>query len=356
LPLASKHYGGVFDVERKQKRLSEIEALESQESFWADLKNARLLTKEKSTNATALQKYFAAERSLDDTQAFLELVAEDPSPENLAEANQEFEKLKAAIRAMEVQEMLSGPNDGANAIVNINAGAGGTEAQDWAQILLRMYLRYCEDRGLKTSIIDQQLGEEAGIKSTTFLVQGQNAYGQLSAEIGVHRLVRISPFDSNARRHTSFASVFVYPDIEEEIEIEVLDKDLRVDTFRAGGAGGQKVNKTDSAVRLTHLPTNIVVICQNERSQHQNRAMAMKVLKARLYEREMELKKAESKKIEDAKMDIAWGSQIRSYVLHPYRLIKDHRTDFEMGDTQAVLDGKVQPFIESYLMQKGEKK
>lgn len=257
---------------------------------------------------------------------------------------------------MEVQEMLSGPNDGANGIVNINAGAGGTEAQDWAQILLRMYLRYCEDRGFKTQIIDQQLGEEAGIKSTTFLVQGQNAYGLLSAEIGVHRLVRISPYDSNARRHTSFASVFVYPDIEEEIEIEVLDKDLRVDTFRAGGAGGQKVNKTDSAVRLTHLPTGIVVICQNERSQHQNRAMAMKVLKARLYEREMELKKAESKKIEDAKMDIAWGSQIRSYVLHPYRLIKDHRTDFEMGDTQAVLDGKVQPFIESYLMAKGEKK
>ncbi len=256
---------------------------------------------------------------------------------------------------MEVQEMLSGPNDGANAIVNINAGAGGTEAQDWAQMLLRMYLRYCEDKGFKTQIVDQQLGEEAGIKSTTFLVQGQNVYGLLAAEIGVHRLVRISPYDSNARRHTSFASVFVYPDIEEEIEIEILDKDLRVDTYRAGGAGGQKVNKTDSAVRITHVPSGIVVQCQNERSQHQNRAVAMKVLKARLYEREMNAKKAEAKILEDSKMDIAWGSQIRSYVLHPYRLIKDHRTEFEMGDTQAVLDGKLQPFIETYLMKKGER-
>lgn len=316
----------------------------------------RATTKEKSSIQVTLEKFLRAERTLDDTLALLELIADDPSTENLAEGNTEFQKLKGDVRAMELQEMLGGPNDAAGAIVNINAGAGGTEAQDWAQILLRMYLRYCEHSGFKTQIVDQQEGEEAGIKSTTFFVQGQNAYGLLSAEIGVHRLVRISPFDSNARRHTSFASVFVFPDIEEDIEIEINDKDLRIDTYRAGGAGGQKVNKTDSAVRITHIPTNIVVTCQNERSQHQNKAVAMKVLKARLYDREMEKKKAEQKVLEDSKMDIAWGSQIRSYVLHPYRLIKDHRTDFEVGDVQTILDGGLQPFIETYLMAKGEKK
>lgn len=250
--------------------------------------------------------------------------------------------------------MLSGENDRAEAILNINAGAGGTEAQDWASMLMRMYLRYCESQGLKTQIVDYQAGEEAGIKSATFTVAGDYAYGLLAAEIGVHRLVRISPFDSNQRRHTSFASVFVYPDIENEIEIEVLDKDLRVDTYRAGGAGGQHVNKTDSAVRLTHIPTGIVVQCQNERSQLQNRAMAMKILKARLYERELQQRRAASDAIEASKMDIAWGSQIRSYVLHPYRMVKDHRTDHEAGDALAVLDGKLQPFIESFLMGKKE--
>ena len=259
-------------------------------------------------------------------------------------------RLQSQTRAMELQEMLGGPNDNATAIVSINAGAGGTEAQDWAQMLLRMYLRYCEDQGFKTQIVDQQSGEEAGIKSATFMAQGEYAYGLLKAEVGVHRLVRVSPFDANHRRHTSFASVFVFPDIEEEIEIEVLEKDLRVDTYRAGGAGGQHVNKTDSAVRLTHLPSGIVVQCQNERSQHQNRAMAMKILKARLYEREVEARREEQRKVEDSKKDIAWGSQIRSYVLHPYRLIKDHRTGFEMGDVGTVLDGHLQPFIETYLM------
>jgi peptide chain release factor 2 len=256
---------------------------------------------------------------------------------------------------MELREMLGGENDNTNAIVNINAGAGGTEAQDWAQIILRMYLRYCENHGFKLQMIDQQSGEEAGIKSATFTATGEYAYGLLKAEIGVHRLVRISPFDSNARRHTSFASVFVFPDIEEEIEIEVLDKDLRVDTYRAGGAGGQHVNKTDSAVRLTHLPTGIVVQCQNERSQLQNRQLAMKVLKARLYERELEIKRKEAQAIEDTKKEIAWGSQIRSYVLHPYRMVKDHRTNYEVGDAMAVLDGRLQDFIESYLLSREAK-
>ncbi len=347
-----KCFGGVFDVEKKEFRLKEIEALETQESFWADPKLAKQITKEKSALNLQLEKNRAVARQGEDMGALIELVEGDASAENLNELNQEFVKLSQAVREVELQLMLRGNNDMADAIVCINAGAGGTEAQDWSEMLLRMYLRYCEVQGYKTQIIDQQVGEEAGIKSTTFLVSGQYSYGHLKAEIGVHRLVRISPFDSNARRHTSFSSVFVYPDIDEEIEIEVLEKDLRVDTYRAGGAGGQKVNKTDSAVRITHIPSGIVVQCQNERSQHQNRAVAMKVLKARLYEAEMEKKKAEEKVLEDSKMDIAWGSQIRSYVLHPYRLIKDHRTDFEVGDVQAVLDGKLQPFIEAYLMAK----
>ncbi len=293
-----------------------------------------------------------AERIFGDVEVMREILAEDPSEENRDEAGKLLTDLKAEVQAMEIAEMLSGPNDNAAAIVSINAGAGGTEAQDWAQMLFRMYLRYCEDRGFKVQVTDTLAGEEAGIKSATFLVQGPYAYGLLAAEIGVHRLVRISPFDSNARRHTSFSSVFVWPDIEEEIDIEVLDKDIRVDTYRAGGAGGQKVNKTDSAVRLTHLATGIVVACQNERSQHQNRAMAMKILKARLYERELDLRKAEARKQEDTKMEIAWGSQIRSYVLAPYRMAKDHRTDHESGDVLAVLDGRLQPFIEAYLMSK----
>lgn len=297
---------------------------------------------------------FEAERKFADSEVLVEIIQEDPSEENLSELQSELQGIGQLIRRMELQEMLSGPNDKVDAIVSINAGAGGTEAQDWAQILMRMYLRYCEQRGFKTQIVDQQSGEEAGMKSATFFARGEFAFGFLKAEIGVHRLVRISPFDSNARRHTSFASVFVYPDIEEEIEIKVEDKDLRVDTYRAGGAGGQKVNKTDSAVRLTHLPTGIVVQCQNERSQHQNRAMAMKVLKARLYERELEIKRQQANVIEEGKSDIAWGSQIRSYVMHPYRMIKDHRTDFETADVMPVLDGALQPFVESYLMSKRE--
>ena len=351
-PSAFKRSGGVFDVDTKQRRIEEIENESAQESFWADAGRAKTTLQEKNTLEAALDALRTAESKLGDCEAMAELVAEDPSESNLVDLQKELEALQAHVRTMEMQEMLSGPNDRADAIVSINSGAGGTESQDWAQILLRMYLRYCEQRGFQTQIVDQQDGEEAGIKSATFMVKGQNAFGFLSAEIGVHRLVRISPFDSNARRHTSFASVYVYPDIEQEIEIKIEDKDLRIDTYRAGGAGGQKVNKTDSAVRITHNPSGIVVQCQNERSQHQNKAMAMKILKARLYERELEQKRAQAAVVEDSKMDIAWGSQIRSYVLHPYRMIKDHRTDFETADVMPVLDGSLQGFIESYLMAK----
>jgi peptide chain release factor 2 len=338
-----------------ERRIEEIENLELQESFWADQRAAKIILKEKSGLQAIVGGLSQAQAALEDCQAMLELVQEEPEAEAIAALATDLGQLNKTTRLMEIREMLGGSNDNNNAIVSINAGAGGTEAQDWAQMLLRMYLRYCEDRGYKVQIVDQQSGEEAGIKSATFMAQGDFAYGFLSAEIGVHRLVRVSPYDANARRHTSFASVFVYPDIEDEIEIEVNDKDLRIDTYRAGGAGGQKVNKTDSAVRITHMPSGIVVQCQNERSQHQNRAMAMKILKARLYERELEAKRAQARAIEDTKMDIAWGSQIRSYVLHPYRMAKDHRTDYEVGDVLSVLDGNLQPFIESYLMAKKEK-
>jgi len=259
-------------------------------------------------------------------------------------------ELEKRVMRMELARMLSGEHDSNNAIVSINAGAGGTEAQDWAEMLLRMYLRYCEQKGFKTEITDYQPGEEAGIKSVTFTVEGDHSYGWLRAEKGIHRLVRISPFDANAKRHTSFSSVFVFPEISDDIEVEINEKDLRVDTYRSSGAGGQHVNKTDSAIRITHLPTGIVVSCQNERSQHKNRSVAMKQLKARLYEVEQRKKEEEAEALGGVKKEIAWGSQIRSYVLHPYRMVKDHRTGFEVGNADAVLDGDLEDFIEAYLM------
>jgi peptide chain release factor 2 len=249
--------------------------------------------------------------------------------------------------------LLSGEHDDSNAIVAIHPGAGGTESQDWAEMLLRMYLRWGEQSGYETQILDQQPGEEAGLKSATFMVKGDYAYGNLSCESGVHRLVRISPFDQAARRHTSFASVFVYPEIDDSIDIQLDEKDLRIDTFRSSGAGGQHVNVTDSAVRITHIPSGIVVSCQNERSQIRNRDMARKILRARLYDLELEKKRQEMQAVEDTKMEIAWGSQIRSYILHPYRLVKDHRTKFETSDTDRVLDGKIDEFIYRYLVFRG---
>jgi peptide chain release factor 2 len=263
---------------------------------------------------------------------------------------QEMKKLSERLDKLETEMLLAGENDFRNAIVDIHPGAGGTESQDWAEMLLRMYLRWAERMGFSAVVTDRQEGEGAGIKSATIEINGLNAYGLLQSEVGVHRLVRISPFDANARRHTSFASVFVYPQVDDEIKIEIRLEDLRVDTFRAGGKGGQHVNRTDSAVRMVHLPTNIVVQCQNERSQHKNREMAMKQLRARLYEHELEKKQAAERKVEDAKADINFGSQIRSYVLAPYRLIKDHRTKFGMGDVDRVLDGDLEPYMHAYLV------
>ena len=254
----------------------------------------------------------------------------------------------------ELTQLLGGPDDRRNAIVTLHPGAGGTEAQDWAEILLRMYLRWCDRRSYRKEILEYQPGEEAGVKSVTFLVEGDYAYGYLKAEAGIHRLVRISPFDANSRRHTSFASVFVYPEVDDDIKVEINEADLRVDTYRSSGAGGQHVNKTDSAVRLTHIPTGIVVACQNERSQHKNRAMAMKILKSRLYDLEIEKQKEKMETYHKTKKDIAWGSQIRSYVLHPYRMVKDHRTNVEVGNADAVLDGDLDQFIQAYLMQADE--
>jgi len=260
-----------------------------------------------------------------------------------------LKEAEAFVDSVESKVLLSGENDPLNAIVNIHPGAGGTEAQDWAEMLMRMYLRWAEQNGFKTKMLDYQDGEEAGIKSVTFNVIGEYAFGYLASETGVHRLVRISPFDAQKRRHTSFASVAVYPEIDDKIEVVIDEKDLRIDTYRSAGKGGQHVNTTDSAVRITHLPTNIVVQCQNERSQHKNKDVCMKVLRARLFEMEIEKKKAETQSIEDSKLDIAWGSQIRSYVLQPYRLAKDHRTKVEVGDVDRVLDGDLDKFIKACL-------
>ena len=279
-----------------------------------------------------------------------DLASEDEDERILQDIEKDLNNLKLSVRDEELKLMLGSDQDPMNAIMSIHAGAGGTEAQDWAEMLLRMYLRWAERKGFATTIIDFQPGDEAGVKSVSMTVEGEYAYGYAKAEIGIHRLIRISPFDAGARRHTSFASVFVYPEVDEKIVIEIDEGDLRIDTYRSTGAGGQHVNKTDSAVRITHLPTGIVVQCQNERSQHKNKAMAMKFLKSRLYELKLQEQSERINERNRTKKDIAWGSQIRSYILHPYKLIKDHRTNLEVGNVNKVLDGEIDDFIEAYLL------
>jgi peptide chain release factor 2 len=294
-------------------------------------------------------------RAVEDAQVLVDLADEAKDEATANEAGATLTVAEEAVGKMEFARMLSGPYDRQGALLSINAGAGGTESQDWAEMLLRMYTRWAERKGYKVEQLDLQPGDEAGIKSATIGVEGEWAYGYLRAEFGVHRLVRISPYDAQARRHTSFASVFVYPDIDETVKVEIDDKDLRIDVMRSSGAGGQHVNVTDSAVRITHLPTGIVVGCQAERSQHKNRELAMKMLRSRLYDLEIQKRQAETDRLDASKLDISFGSQIRSYVMQPYRLIKDHRTKFSAGDVDRVLDGDLDPFIRAYLMAKKTK-
>jgi peptide chain release factor 2 len=287
---------------------------------------------------------------VDENELLLTMALEEADEATLAEVERQAEKLAKHIHTFSIDITLIGDHDPNNAIVAINAGAGGTDAQDWAEMMFRMYLRWSEQRGFSTEIVDLQPGDEAGIKGATFTVKGQYAFGYLKTEMGVHRLVRISPFNAGGKRQTSFASVFVFPEIDDEIVIEIDDKDLRIDTFRASGAGGQHVNKTSSAIRITHLPTGIAVQCQQEKSQHRNKDLAMKVLRARLYQREKDEQDRKMQKLHDSKEEIAWGSQIRSYVLHPYQLVKDHRINLEVGNVNSVLDGNLDPFIEGTLL------
>jgi len=289
-------------------------------------------------------------RHYDELVQLYEMAAEEGDEEAHDDVGRDLLKLEKVIRQEELRLMLGAPEDHLHAIMSIHAGAGGTEAQDWAEILLRMYLRWVERRGFKATIIDYLPGDEAGVKSVSMTIEGEYAYGYAKAEVGIHRLVRISPFDAGARRHTSFASVYVYPEVDDGIVIDIDEKELRIDTYRSSGAGGQHVNKTDSAVRITHLPTGIVVQCQNERSQHKNKSMAMKYLKSRLYEMKLQEKNEKQDEVNKTKKDIAWGSQIRSYVLHPYKMIKDHRTNLEVGNATRVMDGDIDDFIEAYLL------
>jgi peptide chain release factor 2 len=342
--------GGVFDVAGLRARLQELEVEMARPDLWDDPEAAQSVGRKKTSHERELGLHDRVQGGLDDGEVLLELASEEKDPEAFAEVVQKCDELEALLLDAELQQLLGGEYDAANALLSINSGAGGTDACDWAEMLLRMYLRWAERRDFTTEILDIQAGEEAGIRGVTLRVAGEYAYGYLNTEQGVHRLVRISPFDSNARRHTAFASVTAVPEIDDSIDVELDEDDLRIDTYRASGAGGQHVNKTSSAVRLTHLPTGIVVQCQNERSQHKNKAQAMKVMRAHLFERQ---RRAQQKKIEELtgeKRDIGFGSQIRSYTLHPQQRAKDHRTDLEIGNVEGVLDGDLDAFIRSTLL------
>ena len=344
--------GSIFDAPRLKRELADIETKISDPTVWADPARSQPLMRERKRLETLLADDSELARRSDDIEAYFELAREGEATE--PDLEREIPALEAFAEKLESKTMLSGEMDPMNAIVTVHPGAGGTESQDWAEMLMRMYLRWAERQGFKTEINEVQDGDEAGIKSATFTISGDFAFGLLSGETGVHRLVRISPFDSAKRRHTSFASVFVSPEIDDTINIDLKMEDLRIDTYRSGGKGGQHVNTTDSAVRITHIPTGLVTGCQNERSQHKNKERAMKMMRSKLYEYELEKKKAATKKIEDSKLDIGFGSQIRSYVLQPYRMAKDLRTRVEVGDVDRVLDGDLEPFIRGYLKMKRE--
>ncbi len=349
-PSGPKTYGGIFDYPAKRDRLNEVIKLTEDPSLWNDAKQAQELGRERKSLEAVVLTLEEVDQALKDTAELFELAQAEADEETLQSVAQDVAAIEKRLAELEFRRMFSNPMDPSPCFIEIQAGAGGTEAQDWASMLERMYLKYCERKGFKTELLEESAGEVAGIKSATIRVDGEYAYGYLRTETGVHRLVRKSPFDSNARRHTSFCSVFVYPEVDDSIEIDINPADVRTDTFRASGAGGQHINKTDSAVRLTHIPTGIVVQCQNDRSQHRNRDEAWKMLRARLYELELRKRQAEQQKLEDSKSDIGWGHQIRSYVLDQSR-IKDLRTNYEVGNTQAVLDGDLDAFIEASLKQ-----
>lgn len=344
------HFGGIFDYDNKVKRLEHIVTLSEDPQIWQDSKKSQELGKERKLLEETIDQIDRSTRSLKDAKELCELALSEHDDESLEAVFSDIRQLEKLVAQMEFRRMFSNPMDAANCFVDIQSGSGGTEAQDWASMLLRMYLRYTERKGFGIEVLEESPGEVAGIKSATLKINGPYAYGHLRTETGVHRLVRKSPFDSGNRRHTSFASVFVYPEVDESIEVEINPADLRIDTFRASGAGGQHINKTDSAVRITHQPSGIVVQCQSDRSQHRNRAEAMAMLKSRLYEVELRKRNEEKQAMEESKTDIGWGHQIRSYVLDQSR-IKDLRTQVEMGNTQAVLDGDLDIFIEASLKQ-----
>ncbi len=345
--------GGIFDLDTREERLTKLDEVMVAPGFWDNQDQARATITEANRIKGWVEPWKELEGKVEELKALAELLELEEDDDLLREWTLGLDSLTTGVETLELRTMLQGDDDHREALVTIHPGAGGTESQDWAEMLTRMYTRWSERHDFAVTVLDLQPGDEAGIKSATLEIKGPSAYGYLKAEAGVHRLVRISPFDAQSRRHTSFASVFVYPLVEDDIEIEIDEGDLRVDTYRASGAGGQHVNKTDSAVRLTHEPTGIVVACQQERSQHKNRATAMKMLRAALYQHELEKREVERAALEATKTDIGWGNQIRSYVFQPYTMVNDHRTELKIGDVQGVMDGNLDPFIEAFLKQFG---
>jgi len=342
----------IFDLDDREKELENIEKIMANPGFWQKSQDEiSRISQQRVSLKESIDRWNRFHREAEDAKILAEMALEENDRPTMKEVEEHLSRLEEELRDMELQVLLGDPDDRRNAIVAINSGAGGTEAQDWTEMLFRMYLRWCESRNFGTSVIDYLAGEEAGIKNVTFTVTGAYAYGYLKSEHGIHRMVRVSPFDATGRRHTSFASVSVLPEVDTDIQIEVEDKDLRIDTYRASGPGGQHVNKTSSAVRITHLPTGIVVQCQNEKSQHRNKDMALKVLKARLYELEKNKLDEKKHKMHENQKEIAWGSQIRSYVFNPYRMVKDHRTNVEVGNLERVMNGDIDMFIDAYLRQ-----